>query len=237
MARKRMIDPNIWQSEDFGKLSNLAKLIFIALFSLADDEGRGRCNPTYLKSTIFPYNEDLRSADVEVALSEISRTMSVIFYSYDGSSYYSLLSWNTFQKIDKPSKSNIPEYDENNIEIRLLFDEDSTNVRRRVAPNKNRIEYNNPSSSDEELRKHFELIWEQYPNKKGKSKAEQYFLQWIKGRKINGSNRKLTDNQMWFAVNSYKKECEEKQIEQQFIKHGDTFFNTAILDYVEAENE
>ena len=54
MARKRMIDPNIWQSEDFSKLSTLGKLVFIGLFSLADDEGRGRCNPVYQRAA-HPY--------------------------------------------------------------------------------------------------------------------------------------------------------------------------------------
>ena len=44
MARKRMIDPGIWQSEDFAKMSTLGKLVFIGLFSNADDEGRGRAN-------------------------------------------------------------------------------------------------------------------------------------------------------------------------------------------------
>ncbi len=136
MARKRMIDPIIWQSEDFGKLSNLAKLVFIGLFSLADDEGRGRANPTYLKSTLFPYNEKLRSTDIEVALSEISRNMSILFYSYNESNYYSLLSWNTFQKIDKPSESKIPAFEKDNQDFRLLFDEGSTKSRRTVAPNK-----------------------------------------------------------------------------------------------------
>ena len=134
MARKRMIDPGIWQSEDFGKLSNLAKIIFIGLFSLADDEGRGRANPTYLKSSLFPYNEDMRSADVEKALYEISLNMSVIFYSCDGSNYYSLLSWDTFQKIDKATDSKIPAFDENNKDIRRLFDEDSTRTSRKVSP-------------------------------------------------------------------------------------------------------
>lgn len=142
MARKRMIDPSIWQSEDFGRLSTLAKLVFIGLFSLADDEGRGRCNPIYLKSTLFPYEENIRSADIEKTLSEISSNMSVILYSCDGSSYYSLLSWDTFQKIDRPSPSKIPEYDKNAME--LLFGEHSTNNRRAFAPNKNkkRIEDN-----------------------------------------------------------------------------------------------
>ncbi len=133
MARKRMIDPNIWQSEDFSKLSTLGKLVFIGLFSLADDEGRGRCNPVYLKSTLFPYEEGIRSADIDKTLSEISSNMSVIFYSCDGSSYYSLYNWNTWQKIDKPSQSKIPEYDE---KMQILFGDNSTNIRRTVSPNK-----------------------------------------------------------------------------------------------------
>lgn len=94
-------------------------------------------------------------------------------------------------------------------------------------------EENIPSSKDEELRKHFELIWNIYPNKKGKAKALQLYFNWLKGRKINSITSKLTDEQMYYAVLAYKKECEENKIEQQYIKHGDTFFNTAILDYVE----
>ncbi len=135
MARKRMIDPNIWQSEDFGRLSTLAKLVFIGLFSLADDEGRGRCNPIYLKSTLFPYEEGIRSADVDKTLSEISSNMSVVFYSCDGSSYYSLYNWNTWQKIDRPSESKIPEFNEKIMQ--KIFDDNSTNVRRVFVPNKN----------------------------------------------------------------------------------------------------
>lgn len=134
MARKRMIDPSIWQSEDFGKLSNLAKIVFIGLFSLADDEGRGRANPMYLKSNLFPYNEDMRSADIEKALLEISSNMSVIFYSCDGSSYYSLLSWYTFQKIEKPTNSKLPAFDENSKEIYRLFAEASPKGSRPVVP-------------------------------------------------------------------------------------------------------
>lgn len=140
MARKRMIDPNIWQSEDFSKLSTLGKLVFIGLFSLADDEGRGRCNPVYLKSILFPYEEGIRSADIDKTLSEISSNMSVIFYSCDGSSYYSLYNWNTWQKIDRPSESKIPEY--NSQAMQRLFTEDSSKVRRAIVPNKKRIEDN-----------------------------------------------------------------------------------------------
>lgn len=94
-----------------------------------------------------------------------------------------------------------------------------------------------PSSKDEELRNHFELIWNIYPNKKGKAKALQLYFNWLKGRKINSIISKLTDEQMYYAVLAYKKECEDNKIDIQFIKHGDTFFNKAILDYVEENNE
>lgn len=160
MARKRMIDPNIWQSEDFSKLSTLGKLVFIGLFSLADDEGRGRCNPVYLKSTLFPYEEGIRSADIDKTLSEISSNMSVIFYSYDGSSYYSLLSWNTFQKIDRPSESKIPEYDENI--MKRLFNEPSTNNRRVILPNKNKKRIEDNKNIKEDNRKRVVEIYNTY---------------------------------------------------------------------------
>lgn len=125
----------IWESEDFGKLSTLAKLVFIGLFSLADDEGKGKANPTLLKSKLFPYNDNVRSADIEKTLSEISSNMSTIFYTCNETEYYSLLSWNTFQKIDKPSESRIPDFNEDNKEIRRIFDEGSAKARRVFAPN------------------------------------------------------------------------------------------------------
>lgn len=72
----------------------------------------------------------------------------------------------------------------------------------------------------------------------GRAKAEEYFLKFTtSGRKINGKNIKLTDVQIWKAVCKYKQECKKNKIEQQYIKHGDTFFNKAILDYIEKENK
>lgn len=129
MARKRMIDPGIWLSEDFGTLSTLGKLIFIGLFSNADDEGRGKASPAYIKAVLFPYN-DLRIADIEKTLLEISSKMSVIFYTFNGNKYYTLTSWHTFQKIDKPKESQIPEFDPTDTTFQLTFGDSSTIIRR-----------------------------------------------------------------------------------------------------------
>lgn len=98
---------------------------------------------------------------------------------------------------------------------------------------------NNNNEQKQVLLDYFERIWKEYPNKKGKAKTLELYLQWIKGKKIAGmtNTRKLTKEQMYQAVKKYKKECEKNRTEQQYIKHGDTFFNKAILDYVNEEQE
>lgn len=95
----------------------------------------------------------------------------------------------------------------------------------------------NNNTFNDELYEHFQKIWEVYPVKKGKQKAETYFFAWIKGRKINGRNLKLTDKEMWYAVDTYLKEIKEKNIDLNYISHGDTFFNNKIYDYYEIWRE
>ena len=192
MARKRMIDPNIWQSEDFSKLSTLGKLVFIGLFSLADDEGRGRSNPVYLKSTLFPYEEGIRSADIDKTLSEISSNMSVIFYSCDGSSYYSLYNWNTWQKIDRPSESKIPEYDSQTMQE--LFDESSAKTRRVVAPNKNkkRIEKEIKGKEEKEfIPPSFEDIEKYILEKKLQVDAKKFYDYFTEGNWVDSNGKRV----------------------------------------------
>lgn len=140
MARKRMIDPNIWVSEDFSKLSTLAKLVFIGMFSNADDEGRGRAKPIYLKSILFPYDEGIRVIDVDKTLSEIGSNMSVTFYSHNGNEYYVFDNWYKWQKVEKPTPSIIPSLEDNSSTIRGTFGERSGNSRGTIPPN--RIEEN-----------------------------------------------------------------------------------------------
>lgn len=108
MPRKRMIDPSIWTDENFGELSERGRLLFIGLFSMADDEGRGEASAKVLKSKIFPYDEGLRIADVSKTLKEIGSKMSVDFYARNGREYYALRNWKTWQKVEKPTPSRIP---------------------------------------------------------------------------------------------------------------------------------
>ena len=104
----------------------------------------------------------------------------------------------------------------------------------------NNKEINKESSSlpepYEDLVDHFEEIWSEYPNKKGKNKAFKHYFTWIKGKEYCGKKVKLTARQMWYAVQNYLEEINLKGTQPQYIKHGDTFFNN-IIDYVKEEDD
>ena len=108
MARRRMIDPNIWASEDMGKLTLRQRLIVIGLFSNADDYGKGKAKPAYVRSTIFPY-DDIPLHDIIDDLETIRAVVSIDLYEVEGNSYYKFIHWDKWQTVQKPQKSIIPE--------------------------------------------------------------------------------------------------------------------------------
>lgn len=108
MARRRMIDPNFWVSEDVARLSIFERLLLIGLFSNADDYGKGRAHPAYIRSTIFPY-DDIPLKEIEKALQNIQKYINIVFYEAEGNKYYKFLNWDKWQTVQKPQESKIPE--------------------------------------------------------------------------------------------------------------------------------
>ena len=178
-----------------------------------------------LKKGEFVFGRSKASEELKMTESTVYKYIKLLeklqMISINSNTKFSVIS------IEKWEEYQVEELKDNN---KVTTEEQQSNTNKNVKNIKNNIS----SSNDEELKEHFEKIWEIYPNKKGKSKAEELFFKWIKGRKINKSTIKLTDLQMYNAVKKYKKECEDKNTEEQYIKHGDTFFNKAILDYMEA---
>src|SRR6478672_1250768 len=60
MARIRSIKPEFPQSESMGNVSRDARLTFIQLWTIADDEGRLRGNSRMLASLLYPYDDDAK---------------------------------------------------------------------------------------------------------------------------------------------------------------------------------
>jgi len=53
---RRMIDSEIWFNDKVASLPDAGRLLFIGI--TADNEGRLRASPKYLKAHIFPYDDD-----------------------------------------------------------------------------------------------------------------------------------------------------------------------------------
>ena len=109
MARIRTIKPEFPQSETVGKLSRDARLMFIMLWTVADDEGRFRAASRMLASLLYPYDEDAGGL-TEGWLDELEGAKCIRRYTVDGSTYGEITNWLKHQKIDKPSKSRLPAF-------------------------------------------------------------------------------------------------------------------------------
>lgn len=108
MARKRMIDPSIWSDEKLGLLTPLHRLLFIGLFSNADDEGRLPGHPNYIKSLIFPYDNDITPQNVETMLNDLNSKGLILTYMVNGQRYIQVVNFLKYQKINRPTPSKIP---------------------------------------------------------------------------------------------------------------------------------
>lgn len=141
MARKRMISPSLWTSQDVGKLTIFERLLFIGMFSNADDEGKGIANPYLLRSMIFPY-DDISIAEIEKAKAHIGQLIQVQFYSIKDNEYYKFTGWQKWQKVDHAQASIIPEP--------LPLTEQSVNNPESFTEQSMNDSVNSPASFDEE---------------------------------------------------------------------------------------
>ena len=60
---RRMLDSGLWSNEHFAQLPPMARLLLIGMINHADDQGRIKAHPAYLRSIVFPYDD----IDVELA--------------------------------------------------------------------------------------------------------------------------------------------------------------------------
>lgn len=116
MARKRMIDPNFWRDEKISELTCMERLLFIGLWTFADDEGRGRANPKLLMSDIFPY-DSIKISDMNKSVERLNALNLIKIYQVDEQMYYSVNNFQKYQTINRPSPSIIPPPNEDSLNI------------------------------------------------------------------------------------------------------------------------
>jgi|SRR5262245_2609693 len=109
MARKRMIDPSLWTDEGMAGLLPRQQLLFIGLFSNADDAGRLKGSPLAIRlmlPTVYSgISEDEIAEDLAEVLAQIRQLSR---YVVDGRSYLVFSNYTRWQRIDRPSDSMLP---------------------------------------------------------------------------------------------------------------------------------
>jgi len=98
----------LWEDKAFGRLAMAERVLFIALFSNADDEGRILADPANLRALAFRY-DDFSLAEVRAMRDHIVATMpNVVLYEAQGDEYIWLRSWAKRQHPKYPQPSRLP---------------------------------------------------------------------------------------------------------------------------------
>lgn len=110
MARQRMIHPDFWRSPHNEHLSFRQRLLWLGLISNADDEGRIKANPNFIRATVFPF-DDLSSVSIKDDLALLTSEGLIIQYTNKEVDYIQIAKWGDFQKISHPQPSKIPAFE------------------------------------------------------------------------------------------------------------------------------
>lgn len=97
-----MIYTNIWESKQFSNLTDKEKLVYIGLITLADDEGRFKCDSLLLKSKLFPFSKKghvTRPSDIKKGLKRMNDMGMVRIWQADGEWVGEHPKWKKYQKL------------------------------------------------------------------------------------------------------------------------------------------
>jgi len=119
MARIRTIKPEFFTSPDTARVSHAARLLYIAMWSWADDYGRGEMNILQLRAFAFPEEDrwldsELQSLGKEFQslCKEVVDGFGLHVYKHRGRSFYQIPSWDSHQKTQRKASSKIPTFDD-----------------------------------------------------------------------------------------------------------------------------
>jgi len=107
MPRKRMVDPQIWTNLQLAEVSVLERYLYIGLLSNADDDGRLRGDPLYVRAIVFPY-DTIDKQVVAKGLQRLNDMKLIQWYEVDGVKYIQHPNWDRYQYIRDRRPSTLP---------------------------------------------------------------------------------------------------------------------------------
>lgn len=121
-----MLNPEFWLDEEMSGLSPHARLLYMGLWGICDDNYATLPNrPSWIKIQILPYE----SVNTLRLLDELQKIGKIIKFIAEDSEWWYIKNFFKYQRVDKPSAPKYPKYDASRI---LLYDS-STSPRDQVS--------------------------------------------------------------------------------------------------------
>ena len=123
MPRIRTVKPEFWEDELLGVMPRDARLLFIATFNMADDEGILRWTPAYIKAQAFMYDDDLGPKEVDQLMQCLTDT-GLVFPFIGGVAKQQMavvVNFRKHQRINRPQKSKLPPPSTGTWQVREMY--------------------------------------------------------------------------------------------------------------------
>lgn len=110
---RRMITPEIWFNEKMSSLPDAGRLLFIGIFSNADDDGRLKASAKFLRAHIFPYDDKTDGLVAELR-DKCAQVGLIRLYTNGTQEFLDIPGWHEHQQIrkDRYTRSKLPSFDE-----------------------------------------------------------------------------------------------------------------------------
>lgn len=106
MPRIRTIKPKFWDDVKLSKVSRDARLLFIGMWTYADDLGVIIGEHTWLKSKVFPYDE-ITLDEFQKWLYELLKFKFIRLVMYNDEQFFHITNFSRHQKINKPNNDEV----------------------------------------------------------------------------------------------------------------------------------
>ncbi|MCT1689893.1 hypothetical protein M3B11_02780 [Brevibacterium sp. p3-SID960] len=110
--RIRSIKPEFFDSPSTADSSPWARLLYIAMWCMADDWGVGSANLKEMSANAFPNDDEWTSKELPSLCKEVADNYGVMFYTHRGRPYFQIPTWDDHQVTQRRAKRRFPAHDD-----------------------------------------------------------------------------------------------------------------------------
>jgi hypothetical protein len=107
MARNRTISPDFWTWEAIIDCKPMTRLLFIGLWTFADDGGVQPLRPRTIRMQVFP-GDTIENHRMRAMIDELAAHGLVRIYEVDGVEYVAIVAWDQIQRVGKHARRRYP---------------------------------------------------------------------------------------------------------------------------------